>query len=217
MFDVSDGAQEDAAQGDGRRRRFGRDCIPARSAARSCPSSAWRHFSFNKPAGACPTCTGLGTVHTPNIDRLVDQTRTIRDGAILGWEQFHFDRYISALQAAGRHYGFTFDATLPINQLGEVQRDLLFYGVNGRAVQAPLPQHQTAGDGARAATSRAWSRISCAATPIKRHDANYREKLADFVSERTCPDCHGTRLKAESRRVTVLGQTIIDVSQTAVG
>src|SRR5512136_953999 len=95
------------------------------------PEFGMAHFSFNKPAGACPTCTGLGTVHTPNIDRLVDQTRSIPDGAIFGWEKFHFDRYISSLQAAGRHYGFTFDATLPINQLGEVQRDLLFYGVNG--------------------------------------------------------------------------------------
>ncbi len=27
-------------------------------------------FSFNKPAGACPTCTGLGTIYSPNLDKL---------------------------------------------------------------------------------------------------------------------------------------------------
>ena len=103
------------------------------------PEFGMAHFSFNKPEGACPTCTGLGTVHQPNIDRLIDQTRTIRDGAIFGWEQFHFERYIAAMQAAGRHYGFTFDAALPINQLGEVQRDLLFYGVNGPQFKRHFP------------------------------------------------------------------------------
>jgi excinuclease ABC subunit A len=39
------------------------------------------HFSFNKPAGACPTCTGLGTVHQANINRLVDEQKSIPDGA----------------------------------------------------------------------------------------------------------------------------------------
>jgi excinuclease ABC subunit A len=176
------------------------------------PEFSMGHFSFNKPAGACPTCTGLGTVHTPNIDRLVDQTRSIPDGAIVGWEKFHFDRYIAALQAAGRHYGFTFDADLPINQLGEVQRDLLFYGVNGAQFKRHFPN-------IKPPTTVAGGNFEGVATNLLRryadqsHDAEYREKLADFVSEAICPDCNGTRLKAEIRRVTVTGRTIIEVSQ----
>jgi excinuclease ABC subunit A len=42
-------------------------------------------FSFNKPAGACPTCTGLGTIHQANLKRLVDDERSLLDGAVDGW------------------------------------------------------------------------------------------------------------------------------------
>jgi excinuclease ABC subunit A len=176
------------------------------------PEFSMGHFSFNKPAGACPTCTGLGSVHSPNIDRIVDQTKTIRGGAIWGWEQFHFDRYISALEAAGRHYGFTFDAALPIEQYGEVQRDLLFYGVNGAQFKRHFPN-------VKPPTTVAGGNFEGVVTNLLRryadqgHDETYREKLSDFVSERICPDCNGTRLKPESRAVTVLGQNIIAVSK----
>ena len=176
------------------------------------PEYGMANFSFNKPAGACPTCTGIGTVHSPTLDRLVDGTRTIRDGAILGWEQFHFDRYIASMEAAGRHYGFTFDATRPVSELGEVQRDLLFYGVNGAQFKRHFPN-------IKAPTTVASGNFEGVATNLLRryadqtHDSDYREKLAELVSETTCPDCHGSRLKAESRRVTVLGRTIVEMSQ----
>jgi excinuclease ABC subunit A len=176
------------------------------------PEFSMGHFSFNKPAGACPTCTGLGAVHSPNVDRIVDQAKTIRGGAIWGWEQFHFDRYISALEAAGRHYGFIFDAALPINQYGEVQRDLLFYGVNGAQFKRHFPN-------VKPPTTVANGNFEGVVTNLLRryanqeHDETYREKLSDFVSERLCPDCNGTRLKPESRAVTVLGQNIIDISK----
>ncbi|CAG0936416.1 UvrABC system protein A [Thermoflexales bacterium] len=176
------------------------------------PEFTMGHFSFNKPAGACPTCTGLGTVHSPNVDRIVDQTKTIRAGAIWGWEQFHFDRYIAAMEAAGQHYGFKFEATLPIQQYGEVQRDLLFYGVNGAQFKRHFPH-------VKPPTTVAGGNFEGVVTNLLRryadqnHDETYREKLSDFVSERVCPACQGTRLKPESRAVTVLGRTIIEVSK----
>ncbi|HLF26840.1 MAG TPA: excinuclease ABC subunit UvrA [Anaerolineae bacterium] len=176
------------------------------------PEFGMAHFSFNKPAGACPTCTGLGAVHAPNLDRLIDQTRSIPDGAIVGWEKFHCERYLRALQAAGRHYGFTFEADRPVNQLGEVQRDLLFYGVNGAQFKRHFPN-------IKAPTTVADGNFEGVVTNLLRryadqsHAADYREKQADFVTETICPDCNGTRLNAESRRVTVTGRTLIDVCQ----
>ena len=187
-------------------------CIPARQCGTLVPEFSMGHFSFNKPAGACPTCTGLGSVHSPNIDQIVDQTKTIRGGAIWGWEQFHFDRYISALEAAGRHYGFIFDAALPVNQFGEVQRDLLFYGVNSPQFTRHFPN-------VKPPTTVPSGNFEGVVTNLLRryadqtHDGAYREKLAEFVSERVCPACAGTRLKPESRAVTVLGQNIIAVSK----
>ncbi|MGI5837660.1 MAG: ABC-ATPase UvrA, partial [Chloroflexota bacterium] len=83
------------------------------------------HFSFNKPEGACPTCTGLGTVHQVNLDRLVDEQKSILDGAIAGWDPFHIDYYSAALRAAAAHYRFEFDLSLPVKEYTQLQRDLL--------------------------------------------------------------------------------------------
>jgi excinuclease ABC subunit A len=42
-------------------------------------------FSFNKPAGDCPVCTGLGTIYTANLARILDEEKSVNDGAILLW------------------------------------------------------------------------------------------------------------------------------------
>ena len=67
------------------------------------------HFSFNKPAGACPTCTGLGVVHLPNLARLLDEERSVQGGAVSGWDPVHIRYHTPVLLNAGKHYGFHFD------------------------------------------------------------------------------------------------------------
>jgi excinuclease ABC subunit A len=44
-------------------------------------------------------------------------------------------------------------------------------------------------------------------------NAAYLEKLDHLFAAQTCPDCQGTRLRPESRAVTVVGETIVTVSQ----
>ena len=60
------------------------------------------HFSFNKPDGACPTCTGLGTVQQVNLERLIDPQRSILENAVTGWDTFTIQRSSQILQAAAR-------------------------------------------------------------------------------------------------------------------
>ena len=92
------------------------------------------NFSFNKPAGACPTCTGLGTVHQANLKRLVNEDLSIVDGAVYGWDNFHIRRNAEILRTAGLRYSFTFDPALPVRDYTPVQRDLLFFGEIGERV-----------------------------------------------------------------------------------
>ncbi len=153
------------------------------------PEIGMAHFSFNKPAGACPTCTGLGSVHQANIKLLVDEQKSIQDGAISGWNLYHINYYTSTLQTAAAHYGFEFDFSLPVKDYTPPQRDLLFFGVDSplfRRYAEHIHEHI--------------------------HEADYRDKLEEFLVTQTCPDCAGTRLRPESRVVTVNGQTIIAVS-----
>src|SRR5690348_13430871 len=93
------------------------------------PEISMAHFSFNKPEGACPICTGLGVVQQVNIKRLVDEQKSIADGAVAGWNPVYVNYQIAILQAAAAHYGFAFDVSLPVRGFTAPQRDLLFYGV----------------------------------------------------------------------------------------
>ena len=95
------------------------------------------NFSFNKPAGACPTCTGLGTVHQADLQRLVDEQKSLAGGAVVGWDALHIDYYAAILEAAAAHYGFAFDRSLPVKDYSPPQRDLLFFGVDS----PPFRQH----------------------------------------------------------------------------
>ncbi len=169
-------------------------------------------FSFNKPAGACPTCTGLGTIQQANLKRLVDEQKSVVDGAVDGWNSLNLKYQVGILEAAAAHYGFEFDSTLPIQRYGKVQRDLLFYGVESPAFRRHFP------DTAAPRTVREGRFEGIATTLLRRYaehvqDAEYTEKMQEFLVSQACPDCEGTRLRAESRAVTLSGQNIIALAR----
>src|SRR5262245_52654563 len=53
------------------------ETVPCPHCGTPVPEMGMGHFSFNKPAGACPACTGLGTVHQADVHRLVDHERSV--------------------------------------------------------------------------------------------------------------------------------------------
>ncbi|HYO87381.1 MAG TPA: hypothetical protein VER79_01975, partial [Candidatus Limnocylindrales bacterium] len=175
------------------------------------PEIGMANFSFNKPEGACPTCTGLGTVHQANLKRLVNDDLSLLDGAVDGWDAFTLRRSIDILNAAAQHYGITFDPTLPVRNYTPVQRDLLCFGAESPQFRQHFPSIEPPGTVAR-------GRFEGVATTVLRRyaehiqDADYRQKMSDLLVTQTCPDCGGTRLRPESRAVTVAGQTITAVA-----
>ena len=97
------------------------------------------HFSFNKPQGACPTCRGIGVVNTPDVKLLIDNSKSIREFAIYGWDQVYIDRYGASLIQAAKHYGLNIDVDTPICEYNVIQMDLLLYGVLGKQFQKYFP------------------------------------------------------------------------------
>jgi excinuclease ABC subunit A len=176
------------------------------------PEMGMEHFSFNKPEGACPTCTGLGTMHEANLDQLVDMERSIVDSAITGWDIHTVKRYSETLLAAGKHYGFPFDPAEPIKKYGPVQRDLLLYGVSSPQFRRHFPDIKPPETVAKGFFEGVVTNL------LRRYaehiqNSDYREKMDKLLRQRACPDCGGTRLRPESRQVTVAGQSIIDVAR----
>ena len=174
------------------------------------PEMGMAHFSFNKPNGACPTCTGLGNVHTANLPRLIDEDRSILDNAIHGWDIHYIKHHTKTLQNAAQTYGFEFDPATLVKDLGPVQRDLLFYGVESTQFKAHFPDIEPP-------TTVSKGRFEGVVTNLLRRyadttkDAAYRQKMADLVIKQRCPDCSGTRLRKESRVVEVNEVPIVEM------
>jgi excinuclease ABC subunit A len=175
------------------------------------PELTASHFSFNKPEGACPLCTGLGVVNDANLAMLIDEERSIADGAVAGWDIHYIKRYTTTFETAGKYYGFTFDPTIPVKQLGRVQRDLLLYGVLSpqfRKHFPDVPPPETASKG----------RFEGVVTNILRRyaeradDIGYREKMERVLIQQVCPECNGSRLREASRKVLVNQVSIVTVS-----
>jgi len=178
------------------------------------PEMGMAFFSFNKPAGACPVCTGLGTVYTANLPRIIDDEKSLKDGAVLIWDPRIVARHIETLRAAGKHYGFDFDSSVPVRKSSPAQRDLLLYGVDSPSFHRHYPKTEPPETVAKGRFEGVVPNL------LRRHaehisDANtdYLEELESLLVRQTCPECGGTRLRPEARAVTVAGQGIVETSR----
>lgn len=193
--------------------------VPCPHCGAAVPELGMAHFSFNKPAGACPACTGLGRVQQADLERLIDEHKSIPEGAVRDWDAVHIAYHSTTLRAAAAYYGFAFDLSLPVGELGPAQRDLLFYGVLSPRFRSHFPGIEPP------ATVRRGRFEGVAPSLLRRyaehlnrhlHEIDYRDRLEDVLVTRDCPECGGTRLRPESHAVTVNGQTIVALSRLAL-
>jgi excinuclease UvrABC ATPase subunit len=150
-------------------------------------------FSFNDPAGMCPTCQGLGQKVVSAVDRFLDLDRSLKDGAILlpgfGDGRYWYARYADI---------GTFDADTPLRDWTQQERDALLYG--GEQAR-------------RLGTAKNYEGVVERFERIHLHTSDNlsqrkQETIARFTRSADCPDCGGDRLNAASRAVTVHGHTI---------
>jgi excinuclease ABC subunit A len=186
--------------------------FPCPHCGASIPEMGMANFSFNKPDGACPACTGLGVVRQVLVSRLLEEHKNIAQGGVIAWDDFHINHYSRILQNSGDYYGFAFDPARPIGEYSQIERDLLLYGSDS-------PQFSRHFPGKKPPVTNAQGRFEGVATNLLRRynehatNAAYLEKLERFFASQTCPDCYGARLRSESRAVAVAGKTIIEIAR----
>jgi len=172
-----------------------------------------RLFSFNSPAGACPTCDGLGTQDFFDPAKIVANPHlSLAGGAVRGWDRRNA-YYFQLLQALARHAKFDIEA--PFEDLSPAARQLVLYGSG----EEQIPFKYLDGKGGTVRRQHAFEGI---ANNLERRyreteSVTVREELARYRSTRACPECRGTRLNLAARNVHVDGRSIQDVSALSVG
>ena len=171
-------------------------------------------FSFNNPAGSCPTCTGLGVfqkVDPALVMRYPD--RSIRDGAFktTGWscdEGTIGEMYFKGLE---KHFGVPLD--IPVKEIPRDKLDLVLFGTKGQKFEMV---RQSAGfkgkffNDFEGIVNNLERRFKETSSEWMRYD------IATFMSSVPCPDCHGDRLRPEILAVTVGGINISDFCKMSV-
>jgi excinuclease ABC subunit A len=166
------------------------------------------HFSFNTREGACPTCEGLGMIHSINKERVIDEGLSLEEGAVRYWEKQYAGYQISILYAAFKYYDIPISANTPVDQFSDVQKAILYEGIESVLVKELFPDKkppQTAAAGRfEGMFPILWRRFT-----EKEGNAGKLEEYFDIVE---CPDCKGERLSELSRGITVNGTRLPQLS-----
>lgn len=172
-----------------------------------------RLFSFNNPAGACPTCDGLGVHQFFDIDRVIQHPEaSISEGAIRGWDRRTLF-YYNMLTSLAEHYEFDIDQPweklAPIHQqkvlFGSDDEEITFNYVNDRGT---VFRRQHKFEGVINNMERRYRETE---------SQSVREELTKFMATTSCPECAGTRLRKSARNVFIDNKRIEDIVCMPVG
>ncbi|MFW6084400.1 MAG: excinuclease ABC subunit UvrA, partial [Gemmatimonadota bacterium] len=149
-----------------------------------------RQFSFNSPYGACPACDGMGVRQEPTEElALADPRISILEGVLMAWGPPKGRLREEILPRVAEKYGFHLNDNW--GTLEEEQRHAILYGDPELEWEGYL--------------ERVRAEYEAADSHSK------RRSLQEYMEERTCPECEGGRLRAQSRAVTVAGAYITHV------
>jgi excinuclease ABC subunit A len=169
-----------------------------------------RHFSFNSPYGACPTCHGLGTQMIFDEDLVVPDKTLSLEKAIHPWRyggRRAIIYYKKLLAALADHYGV--DLKTPVNELPEGFKDVLFNGSGDDEIRYYMRR-------------RLISKPFEGVFPIlnRRLAENESETMSHwlrgYMTRRICPKCNGARLRPEVLACMVHGRNIREIIADSV-
>lgn len=190
------------------------------SAKHSCPACDRavselepRLFSFNNPAGACPSCDGLGKRQYFSAERIVTEpAKSLNQGAIHGWDKRHA-YYFGLLTTVCTHFGIDMDKpwqdltkkeqTIILNGSGKEKLTFNFTDERGRKTTKTVPF-----EGILPYLERRYHSTTSNIV---------RDELAQYSSDTTCNVCQGVRLNDIARNVKVDGRGVGDIIYLPIG
>ena len=171
-----------------------------------------RLFSFNSPFGACPECSGLGTLMAVDEDRVVvDPELSIREGAIALWKKGSKSWRLQMVETLGEELGFSL--TQPWKKLSKKAKKAILYGTGSKELEFQMKGKKS---------SYQWRGSFEGAIPglERRHKESdstaVRTEIEKYMTVKPCPACAGRRLRPEALSVTVQDRAIDQISALPV-
>lgn len=165
-----------------------------------------RIFSFNSPYGACEECDGLGSKFEVDPQLVVpDPEKSLAEGAVYPWAKTGNPYYNQLLASVARHYKFGIHT--PFKQLTKKQQGIVLFGSQGEKLKLAHDSF----DG-----REFWEYKKTFEGVInnlaRRHEETssdrVRNDIENYMTQMPCTTCDGSRLRPESRAVTVAGEAI---------
>ncbi len=185
-----------------------------------------RMFSFNSPYGACPGCKGIGTQMEVDEDLVVpDRSKSINEGAVAAWANFFVTKAGDPLKKESMAWNaqqirslakaYKIDLDKPFDKISKRNQRLILYGSGGKKYRVKYKSKT----GSKYEGDLKWEGV------IPQIERRWRDTSSDgarahwdrFFSNRPCSECHGSRLKGESRAVTIHGLNISGFCEFSVG
>ncbi len=171
-----------------------------------------RLFSFNNPAGACPTCDGLGVKQFFDPHKIVqDSELTLSGGAIRGWDKRNF-YYFQMLKSLAAHYHF--DIEKPFKDLRKSIQDIILMGSGDEEIQFTFVNDR----GRKVTKTHPFEGIipNMERRYLETESSAVREDLSHYLTTSKCPDCEGTRLRLEARNVFIDDKSLPQITALPV-
>ncbi|HST45888.1 MAG TPA: excinuclease ABC subunit A, partial [Luteimonas sp.] len=173
-------------------------------------------FSPNTPAGACPTCHGLGRIYDATEASMVpDRALTIRERAVAAWPgAWHGQNQRDILTTRG------IDVDVPWSKLPKKTRDWILF-TDEQPVEPVYPGFDL-DEVKRALKARTEPAYMGTFTSARRHvlhtfantqSPQQKKRAAQYLVSAACPECDGKRLRREALSVTFAGLDIAAFSQ----
>ncbi|MAD73321.1 MAG: excinuclease ABC subunit A [Rheinheimera sp.] len=190
------------------------------SANFACPTCGYsmtelepRLFSFNNPAGACPSCDGLGVKQFFDPNKvIVSNQLSLAGGAIRGWDKRNF-YYFQMLKSLSEHFGFKLD--VPFSSLSKKQQDAILQGSGSAVVDFKYLNDR----GDVVLRSHPFEGIlpNMERRYRETESNSVREELSKYLATQACPSCHGTRLRTEARHVFIGKTNLPEIVELSIG
>ena len=179
----------------------------------SVPELEPRLFSFNNPAGACPTCDGLGVQQFFDESRVVqNKSISLASGAVKGWDRRNF-YYYQMLTSLAKHYKF--DIETPYEDLPQKIKDIVMHGSGKEEIEFQYMNDR--GDVVIRKHPFEGILNNMARRYKETESMSVREELAKNISNRPCADCGGSRLRPEARNVYIGSINLPQISEKSIG